>query len=63
MDAWHDKVANAVVYNLCLTFLELSQKTGIMSNDLISTLQYLGMLKYWKGKHIIIVPQVVSNSF
>jgi len=42
---------------------ELSQKTGIMSNDLISTLQYLGMLKYWKGKHIIIVPQEMRDEY
>lgn len=24
------------------------------ANDLISTLQSLGMLKYWKGKHVIL---------
>ena len=36
----------------------MSQKTSIMSNDLISTMQYLGILKYWKGKHVITVQQV-----
>ena len=36
----------------------MSQKTSVMSNDLISTMQYLGILKYWKGKHVITVQQV-----
>jgi len=27
---------------------------GINPNDIISTLQYMGMIKYWKGQHLIL---------
>lgn len=33
---------------------DLSSETAISQYDIISTLQSLGMLKYWKGKHIIL---------
>ena len=33
---------------------ELSQERGLTCDDIISTLQYYSLLKYWKGKHIII---------
>ena len=41
-----------------LVFLDISALTGINTADLISTLQYLGMLKYWKGSHIILKREV-----
>lgn len=44
-------------------FLEMSQKTSVMSNDLISTMQHLGILKYWKGKHFITVQEVFYYLF
>ena len=31
---------------------------AIDSSDIVSTLQALGMMKYWKGKHIILKKQV-----
>lgn len=31
---------------------------AIQSYDIVSTLQALGMMKYWKGKHIILKKQV-----
>lgn len=31
---------------------------AIDSYDIVSTLQALGMMKYWKGKHIILKKQV-----
>ena len=37
---------------------DLSQETAVHANDIISTLQALGMLKYWKGKHIVLKRQV-----
>ena len=37
---------------------EISQESGITTDDLISTLQYYGLLKYWKGKHIVIKKKV-----
>lgn len=37
---------------------EISAETGILTNDLISTLQYIGLIKYWKGKHVILKDKV-----
>ena len=37
---------------------DLSQETAINANDIVSTLQALGMLKYWKGKHLVLKRQV-----
>ena len=28
--------------------------SGIQAYDIVSTLQYLGMIKYWRGKHVIL---------
>ncbi|XP_077290954.1 histone acetyltransferase KAT8-like [Arctopsyche grandis] len=41
---------------------ELSQMTGISQTDIISTLQCMNMVKYWKGQHVICVtPKIVSE--
>ena len=39
---------------------ELSQETGLIMNndDVISTLQYYSLLKYWKGNHIVLKRKV-----
>lgn len=37
------------------------QEMAINSYDIVSTLQALGMMKYWKGKHIILKKQVRIN--
>ena len=34
---------------------DISQQTGINPADLVSTLQLMGILKYWKGKHLILI--------
>lgn len=36
---------------------DVSQETAINANDIVSTLQSLGMLKYWKGKHLVLKRQ------
>ncbi|OAF70099.1 hypothetical protein A3Q56_02159 [Intoshia linei] len=38
----------------CLNFIE--------SNDIVSTLQYFGRIKYWRGKHIILKPEKEEES-
>ena len=38
--------------------VDVSQETAINANDIVSTLQSLGMLKYWKGKHLVLKRQV-----
>jgi histone acetyltransferase MYST2 len=32
----------------------MSQESGVSAHDLISTLQSLGMIKYWRGKHVLV---------
>ena len=42
--------------------LPYSQMTSITQNDIISTLQSLNMVKYWKGQHVICVtPKLVEE--
>lgn len=41
-----------------LNIVDVSQETAINANDIVSTLQALGMLKYWKGKHLVLKRQV-----
>ena len=45
-----------------LTIRDLSIMTSITQNDIISTLQSLNMVKYWKGQHVICVtPKLVEE--
>ncbi|CAG0880334.1 unnamed protein product [Darwinula stevensoni] len=37
--------------------MHMSSLTGVNSYDLVSTMQELGIIKYWKGKHIILRKQ------
>lgn len=37
-----------------LSIKDLSQETAVSAYDIVSTLQSLGMLKYWKGKHLVL---------
>lgn len=41
----------------------LWQEMAINSYDIVSTLQALGMMKYWKGKHIILKKQDVLEEY
>lgn len=38
----------------------LSQETGINTYDIISTLQSLSMVKYWRGKHVLVTQAEVE---
>ncbi|XP_008293734.1 histone acetyltransferase KAT7-like [Stegastes partitus] len=38
-------------------FTEISQETAVNPVDIVSTLQSLQMLKYWKGKHLVLKRQ------
>lgn len=40
---------------------DISKEMAIDSYDIVSTLQALGMMKYWKGKHIILKKQVRAS--
>ena len=37
-----------------LSVKAFAEERGINPSDIISTLQYLGMIKYWKGQHVIL---------
>lgn len=41
---------------------EISQETAVNPVDIVSTLQSLQMLKYWKGKHLVLKRQVRNGS-
>jgi len=43
--------------------LDISQETAIHPNDIVSTLQYLGILKYWKGKHVVLRSKVCTSFY
>jgi len=36
---------------------------GINPYDIVSTLQYLGMIKYWKGQHIILKKEDIIKTY
>lgn len=45
-----------------VTIRDLSQMTSITHNDIVTTLQSLNMVKYWKGQHVICVtPKLVEE--
>ncbi|KAK6185283.1 hypothetical protein SNE40_007551 [Patella caerulea] len=46
---------------LCIK--DVSQETAINANDIVSTLQALGMLKYWKGKHLVLRRKEVIDDY
>lgn len=46
-----------------LSIKDMSQEMAVHSYDIVSTLQALGMMKYWKGKHIILKKQDVLDEY
>jgi len=45
-----------------LSIKDISQMTAIKTEDIISTLQALNLIKYWKGQHIIsVTPRVIEE--
>jgi hypothetical protein len=40
-----------------ISIKSFSEEMGINSYDIVSTLQYLGMIKYWKGQHVILLKE------
>ena len=37
---------------------ELSKQSGVNADDLVSTMQRLGILKYYKGQHVVVCDEV-----
>ena len=45
-----------------LSIKDISIRTAIKTDDIISTLQSLNLIKYWKGQHVISVsPKIVDE--
>jgi MOZ/SAS family len=42
---------------------EMSSQTGIKAEDIISTLQSLDMINFWKGQHVVYVRQSVLREY
>lgn len=57
------RISSDAIRVLFVIFLDLSNETSVNANDLISTLQSLEMLKYWKGKHVILRNEVQTLIF
>ena len=53
---------NFVYSQNVISSIDVSQETAINANDIVSTLQKLGMLKYWKGKHLVLKKQVNNSA-
>jgi len=52
-----------VVSDREISIKAISEEMGIQSYDIISTLQFLGMIKYWRGKHIILKKEDIINQY
>lgn len=46
----------------CISIREISQVTAIQPYDIVSTLQLLGVIKYWKGQHVIMKSTIQQKS-
>ena len=58
----HSRLGLLVKYDGEWSIQDLSSMTGIRMEDVISTLQALDLIKYWKGQHIVYVaPQVLAQ--
>jgi histone acetyltransferase MYST1 len=42
---------------------DISLMTGIKTEDIISTLQSLNMIRFWKGQHVVFVMQHVLDQY
>ncbi|KAH8271049.1 hypothetical protein KR018_003541 [Drosophila ironensis] len=60
-DVLLDYLCNRSGNTLCIK--DVSQEMAIYSYDIVSTLQALGMMKYWKGKHIVLKKQDVLDEY
>ena len=60
---------NVILEYLCnyncseVSIKDLSHETTIFAYDIVSTLQALGMRKYWKGKHLVLKRKDVLDEY
>lgn len=58
---WTEVILELLQERRTLSIKDISQCTSIKQEDIIDTLQALGLIKYFKGQHIISVTQKVLN--
>ena len=46
-----------------ISFRAISEEMGIQTYDIVSTLQFLGMIKYWRGKHVILKKEDIIKDY
>merc|ERR1712142_1134622 len=46
-----------------ISFKAISEEMGIQANDIVSTLQFPGMIKYWRGKHVILKKENIIEDY
>jgi hypothetical protein len=46
-----------------ISIKDISLQTGIKTEDIISTLQYLDFIKCWKGQHVVFVKQDTIDDY
>ncbi|XP_045531795.1 histone acetyltransferase KAT7-like isoform X1 [Pieris brassicae] len=58
---WREVILNqlCIAEGPALSIRDLSKNLGIASSDIVSTLQERGLMKYWKGKHIVLSKEEV----
>lgn len=59
--ATNNRRATTVSSNL--TIKDISTTTGMKQEDIISTLQYLDMIRSWKGQHVVYVQQDTIDEY
>ena len=62
---WKDILINhmlSLIKENSFSVRELSLQSGILQNDIVSTLQSMQILKYWRRKHIILLIQTSGKN-
>ena len=53
---WTDVIIETLKSNTAMSISDLSEVTRIKTEDILSTLQALNVIRYWKGQHIVHIP-------
>jgi histone acetyltransferase MYST1 len=62
---WAYVVLHTLVSNSStgLTIRELSERTSIRVEDILTTLQELGLVKFWRGQHVVSITQAAVDKY
>jgi histone acetyltransferase MYST1 len=57
-----NQCAAVTAQGMAISVMELSKSTSIMSDDVMNTLQYLGLLRYQTGGHVIVTARELLDA-